>query len=309
MRSIYHIILLYLAALVLSGCNTGIERTKTITMTKDDLRSMAPTPEEQLMVRLNIPLLRDWHEGKPFLVTDNRASYIFDSGSGESSSDSLSGKILRFSRTLDRITPGGEQETVIEFTDGESLYYYSTGKRPGDALASISSLDIPLLLDLDVVASADSLLRMKKVWTKTQLCYDGEGNRLTGYKFVPVTIMGVTAGDMVFPFKVKVRTADERDVYFMMNMKNNGMESRTFPALFSLTDPKLQHQNITPEIWKHIQAGAVKTGMTKEECKLSLGNPSDVDTGHDWNQTVDIWYYSDGRWLRFSDGLLVAFRM
>ena len=47
MRSIYHIILLYLAALVLSGCNTGIERTKTITMTKDDLRSMAPTCNRQ----------------------------------------------------------------------------------------------------------------------------------------------------------------------------------------------------------------------------------------------------------------------
>lgn len=309
MRSLYYIIIFPIAALLFSGCNTGIERTKTITMTKDDLRSMAPTPEEQLMAKLYIPALGQWQKEKPFLVTDNRASYIFNSERDESSSDSLSGKILRFSKTLDRITPGGEKETVIEFTDGKTPYYYSTGKKPEEALASVSSLDIPLLLDLDVVASADSLLRSKEVWTKTQLCYDNEGNRLSGYKFVPVTIMGVTAGDMVFPFKVKVMTGDGKYVYFMMNMKNNGMESRTFPTLFSLTDPKLQHQNITPEVWKHIQAGAVKNGMTKDECKLSLGNPSDVDTGHDWNQTVDIWYYSDGRWLRFSDGLLVAFRM
>lgn len=309
MRSLYYIIIFSLAALLFPGCNTGIERTKTITMTKDDLRSMAPTPEEQLMAKLNIPVLRDWHKEKQFLVTDNRAAYIFDSENGKSSSDSLRGKILKFSKTLDRITPGGEQETVIEFTDGRSYYYYSTGKRPEEAQTSISSLDIPLLLDLDVVASADSLLRTKEVWTKTQLCYDDEGNRLSGYKFVPVTIMGVTPGDMVFPFKVKVLTGDGKHVYFLMNMKNNGMESRTFPTLFSLSDPKLQHPNITPEVWKHIQAGAVKTGMTKDECKLSLGNPSDVDTGHDWNQTVDIWYYSDGRWLRFSDGVLVAFRM
>ena len=49
-------------------------------------------------------------------------------------------------------------------------------------------------------------------------------------------------------------------------------------------------------------------GMTKEECKLSLGNPTDVNSGHDWNSTIDFWQYPNGSYLRFQDGLLVSFR-
>ena len=48
--------------------------------------------------------------------------------------------------------------------------------------------------------------------------------------------------------------------------------------------------------------------MTKEECKLSLGNPTDVNSGHDWNSTIDFWQYPNGSYLRFQDGLLVSFR-
>ena len=47
-------------------------------------------------------------------------------------------------------------------------------------------------------------------------------------------------------------------------------------------------------VWEMICAGKVREGMTKEECRLSLGNPDDVDSGHDWNSTLDIWRYENG---------------
>jgi hypothetical protein len=48
--------------------------------------------------------------------------------------------------------------------------------------------------------------------------------------------------------------------------------------------------------------------MTKEECRLSLGNPAEVDTGHDYSQTLDLWKYNDGTTLWFEDGILTRIR-
>ena len=94
-----------------------------------------------------------------------------------------------------------------------------------------------------------------------------------------------------------------------MNPIHRGLESRTFADLFFVADPKIRHSSIRPEIWELICEGKVKSGMTKEECKLALGNPDDVATGHDWNQTIDIWNYKNGMYLQFQDGLLTKFRI
>lgn len=72
-----------------------------------------------------------------------------------------------------------------------------------------------------------------------------------------------------------------------------------FSSLFSLSDPKEDYPNIAPEIWDLICKGRVCEGMTKEECKLSLGNPQEVDRGHNWDQLLDVWTYSDGSYLFF----------
>ena len=48
--------------------------------------------------------------------------------------------------------------------------------------------------------------------------------------------------------------------------------------------------------------------MTKDECRLSLGNPDELQSGHNTSQTLDIWQYSDGTYLFFSDGILTNFR-
>ncbi len=84
--------------------------------------------------------------------------------------------------------------------------------------------------------------------------------------------------------------------------------SRNFASIFYFSDPKAKYPNITDENWTLIQHGKVGIGMTKEECKLSIGNPDELQSGHSRSQTMDIWQYNDGTFLMFEDGLLTRFR-
>ena len=45
--------------------------------------------------------------------------------------------------------------------------------------------------------------------------------------------------------------------------------------------------------------------MTKEECRLAKGNPSDLYGGHDYSKSMLIWVYPDATTLYFEDDLLV----
>ena len=93
-----------------------------------------------------------------------------------------------------------------------------------------------------------------------------------------------------------------------MNYTSDLHDSRSFSALFYLSDPKRRYPQITQENWALIQEGKVGLGMTKEECKLAIGNPDEVRSGHNRAQIMDIWQYSNGTYLFFADGLLNEYR-
>lgn len=300
-----------LGMVALSGCYTGIERTKTIKMSKTDRRETLPTEEDNLAEKFRAQPLGEWQIGKRFLVADNKASLLLEPS--DHSITEPAGLILTFDRISSRRTAGTQDVAVIEFKDLKSgvKFSYNTRKPVESAMSELTGLDIPALIDLDLVDLVSSYMTGNTYWTRTALWYDEQGNNLKGFKFVPVTITDVSAGDMFFPLKIKFSTSSGENAYVMMNVKSAdglGAESRTFPSLFMLADPKLNYPSISDEFWKLIQAGNVALGMTKEECKLALGNPTDVDAGHDWNNTIDIWRYSDGTFLHFQDGLLVNFR-
>lgn len=303
---ISYILILFLC--VSTGCNTGIESTKTITFSRDDRKRLAPTPEEKLMEDLRSQVLSEWSKGKRFLVSDNRVSVVFDPYSVNPDEGDLAGKVIEYEGVATKTTPGGADEAVIVFKDGSRILQYSTGKTPEVAATSISGMDVPMLIDLDLVEKARKILLGKKVWTRSQLWYDTDENKIDGRKFVAVDITDITPGTMVFPLKISIIDEKGNPAVMYMNAGGAGNESRTFQNLFSLTDPKIKFPGIQDEVWSLIQQGKVRPGMTKEECKLSLGNPSDVNSGHDWNSTIDLWQYTNGTFLRFQDGVLVDFR-
>lgn len=291
----------------LSSCNTGIESTKTIKLSKNDRNQLLPTPEDHLAELIEPATLRDWLQGKKFVVADNRASLVFEPSAANNGS--LSGRIISFGGIEERVDAGGESLAIVCFKDGNNILKYPTGKSVNGAMESIRSIDIPMIIDLDLVAQADSLLRGRTFWIKSQLWYDKQGNKLRGRKFVPVTVRSVVPGDMLFPLIVNFLDENGENAFVYMNVSSSsGIESRTFPSLFSLSDPIHKYNSISPEHWQLIQNGKVALGMTKDECRLALGNPSDVNAGHDWNNTIDLWSYKDGTFLHFEDGLLVNFR-
>lgn len=309
---LYHIniLLISLIGLISSGCSTGIENTKTIRYSKTEKREIAPSPEEALLSDISGVSLKDWKPGRRFLISDNRAAVVFESTSPLSvSSEPLKGKLIKFREVRQRITPGGESQAVLVFEDDSKEYLYPSGKRYKDALENISSLDVPMLIDLETVEAYRDRLKGLSVWSRSSLWYDEKGEKFQGRRFVPLKIVDVSPGDLLFMIHLSVIDENGENAVIYMNPVYRGMESRTFPSLFCLSDPKLHHQSIRPEIWELIRNERVCEGMTKEECKLALGNPDDVSTGHDWNQTIDIWTYKNGTFLQFQDGLLTRFRM
>lgn len=294
--------------LIAAGCRTGIESTKTIKLSKSEQKEFAATPEDILMEQIHIENLKEWKKGKPFIVADPRVSLVFDPFDAGVPSDSLVGKIINYSGVALKPTPGGSDEAVIVFSYNNKPIRYSTGKSAEAAENSISAMDVPMLLDPQIIDDARKLLSGRKVWTKTQLWYDEADNKMQGRKFVPVTITDVMPGSVVFPLKISIKDETGADAILYMNIGSVGIDSRTFKNIFSLSDPKDRYPNIIPEVWNAICNGKVRLGMTKDECKLALGNPTDVNSGHDWNSTIDLWQYSDGTFLRFQDGLLISFR-
>lgn len=308
MIRIQYILFLVLSLCFTVSCHTGIESTKTITLSKSERKQLEASPEERFMEGVKAPMLSEWREGKKFLVSDNRAALVFDPYSMSDGQEELGGKIIEYAGVTLKTTPGGADEAVVVFKNGSGSLQYSTGKNPNDAATSISSMDVPMLIDLELVDKVKDLLVGRKVWTRSQLWYDRNENKIDGRKFVPVEIVDVNPGTMVFPLKVDITDENGKPAMMYMNAGTAGIESRTFQNLFSLTDPKDRYPSIHEDVWELIQKGQVRLGMTKEECKLALGNPSDVNSGHDWNSTIDFWQYPNGSYLRFQDGLLVAFR-
>lgn len=308
---IIRLILPWLLLPLFCSCFTGVESTKKITLSKEDRKAIRNSEEDLFLSSVKGAPLTEWEKGRPFYVADNRAILIFDQQGlpPDPEATALGGTTLLFEGIENRINLAGKSSVCLVFStpDGER-FVYNTGKTPEEAREGIKSNDIPMLIDLVMIQEAAGLLGGKKLWTRTSLWYDREGNRIKGKKFVPVTVSDIGPGSMIFPLKVGF--ADENGNYaaVFLNFGNSGTDSRSFSHIFYLDDIRKKFPSISNEVWELICNEKIRKGMTKEECKLSLGNPSEVSAGHDYSQTLDLWHYPDGSVLWFEDGLLSRFR-
>lgn len=307
-RKIY--ILAILVIPFFTSCFTGIEGTKKIGLTREDRKVTALTEEEIFFSGISGSPLGEWDNGRKFIAADDKALLIFEPQGLPTISEgySIKGKELSFIGIESKMDVAGQLTVVLVFGDGNRLYAYDTGKEFDDAMIYVSSADIPMLIDEEMVKAASDKLRDKHVWTRSALWYDENGERIEGKKYVPVTITEVSAGTMVFPLKIRIRPDEGGEAFMYMNFGNSGTESRAFHNLFSLSDIRKHYPSIEEENWKYISQGKLKEGMSKEEVRLTLGNPADVNSGHDYSQTLDIWKYEDGTILWFEDGHLTRFR-
>lgn len=296
--------------LPLSSCFTGVESTKKINLSREDKKLSNPTPEERFMSQISAYPLKEWDTGKRFIVTDDKALLVIVPKEGLISSPPsyVKGKTLEFQGVESKMNVAGKLVVSLLFSDGIYIYAYDTGKEFDDAMENIMSDQIPMLIDENMVTQARQILVGQKVWTRSPLWYDADGNRIDGKKFVEVEIVDVKPGDLVFPLWVEFLTDEGSPAFAYMNFGSADNESRSFHNLFSFSDIKKHYPAIEPETWKYISTGNVKEGMTKEEVRLALGNPAETSSGHDYSQTLDIWRYENGKILWFEDGRLVKIR-
>ena len=167
---------------------------------------------------------------------------------------------------------------------------------------------MPLIADLDLILKWKEKITGKTLWTKSNLWYDSGGDRIEGLKFAKVKVEDVVPSTGDFPIRVKITGPSGNEAYIQMSYTSDIHDSRDFASIFFLSDPKEKYPQISKENWNRIQRGKLGEGMTKEECKLSIGNPDEVRSGHSHSETMDIWQYSDGTYLYFTDGLLKEFR-
>ena len=309
-RNILLIFIAFGTALSLSSCFTGIESTKKINLSREDRKKANPTQEEIFIQQLQPSSLQSWERGKRFIISDDKALFVIVPQHGllPTAPDSVKGKIIEYAGIESKMNAAGKLTVTILFSDGIYIYAYDTGKEFQNAMEGVKSTQIPMIIDEDMVDQARQLLKGMNLWTRSNLWYDREGNRIDGKKFVEVTVMDVIPGNMVFPLEVEVKDKDGKLAYMFMNYGNEDHESRPFNNIFSLNDIKKNYPNIDPDTWTYITEGKVKPGMTKDEVRLALGNPSDLNSGHDYSQTLDIWSYENGRILWFEDGRLVRVR-
>lgn len=279
-------------------------------MSKDDLKLMEKSDEQKLATSIGGTPLSEWSVGKPFMATSDRTLYVFDPASipfGQNDS-TLKGKTLTYAGRENILTPDLKEECVLLFTCDGNTYRYASGKTETEALKEIDSSKLPLMSDLELIDNWNEKLTGMTLWTKSNLWYDKTGARKSGLRFEKIKVAGIKPATGVFPMMVKIidKTGDES--YLIMNYTSDMADSRSFSDLFYLTDPQKRYPQISDENWELIKQGRIGLGMTKEECRLSLGNPDELDAGHNTSNTVDIWQYSNGTYLIFNDGLLTRYR-
>lgn len=291
--------------LSLQSCFTGVEGTSKITLSKKDLIATAPTEEDKFLSDISQPFVKDWTPGKQFIVTDDKFKFILE---GNANASVNAGDTIIFTGTTSRSGAGGGEGTTIMFTSEGNAFSYSIDKPLETVLSSVSASDIPMLIDLSTVDNIRNKLKGQTLWTRTALWLDDSLKYKKGKKFVPVRVTDVNAGNTFFPLSVKFHSDEIGDGLLLINFGTSGNESRNFGKLFSLTDLRNNYRHITDENWKAIQSEDLRIGMTKEEAKLSKGNPVDIDTGHNYSNSMEIWLYSDGTYLQFVDGILAGYK-
>ncbi len=294
---------------LLTSCFTGIENTKKIELSRKDRKQLEQTREEAFLSDLDGRPLAQWKAGDRFLVSDSKIALLFDNAPGLSPDDpSLTGRHLSFDGKSVKLRPDRTEEQVILFRDSVVTYRLPSGTEVQKADSSLLSTRLPMLIDLETVDEIAKRMEGKELWTRTQLWYDVNGEKVTGRKYVPVKVTKVLPGSQLFPIKVVFTDDRGEERMLWMSYGLTVADSRKFPVLFSFTDPRQEYPSVSDENWVLIQNGEIANGMTKLECRLALGNPADVMSGHSHSETLDLWQYPDGSYLRFADGVLVEFR-
>ena len=305
-------IILFLFFIVLTSCFTGIENTKKIT-TKDVAKAYqeqgVDSNKETQYNRLTVDSFPNWKTGREFYVTENNIKRIFTPTSAyDIDTINLAGKTLKYTGFNENSIYDNNPKVSLIFTDGTNEYIYETGKTIEDIKRKNIMLSVPFLVDMELINKYRKELNGKDFFIRSSIWYNKHGEMIPGKKFIKVKIIDVIPGDKVFPLSIKFITEYNDYAYVFISTKQSSVQNRLFDYMFSEKDIRLNYPTISDINWNHIINGDITTDMTKDECRLSLGTPSNVQERPTQDGLQEYWFYSDGMYLIFFDGLLRQYR-
>ena len=309
MRKLFIQLFLYAFLVMLSSCYTATESTPKI---DDAVVEKIEKGEEELIMENNFVKhgCQSWLPGKSFAYVDESLSPVLRPEENASlSTTGLKGKTFVYEGYREENLYGNKKLVTLVFRCDSAIYTYATGKSIDEIAAMEYTPLIPSFVVWDDVATARDLFLVKRLYILTNQWYDEDNQLFTSRKLIPVTVTAVSPGNSVLPLALSfVDEQGNKGKVFMSVKSSSYTQILTFDRLFSFADPRAKYESISDEAWDAITRGKVITGMTKEECRLALGLPSEVVKIPTYSGLKEQWIYNTGTYLLFSDGLLSAFR-
>lgn len=295
--------------ILLSGCFTGVENTGRITE-KDVAKVKADkkTEEEMFLDSVSPADFIHWRKGKGFYVNDDNIKLIFNASSQydvdklQLKGDTLLYEGYKFAKQIDNT-----EDVVMSFSDGANKYYYNTGKSIQEVESQKSDYVVPFLIDLDFVAKVDSMISGKTLFIKTALWLDSDRKPISGMKYVPVKILSVHPGDIVYPFLVYFEYEGKTSAIYMSS-QSSAIRNMAFDKLFSFIDIRKKYPTVSDINWEKITKSEIAIAMTKDECSLALGAPRSIERAATHGGLYERWSYDNGVYLIFENGILSQYR-
>ena len=253
-----------------------------------------------------------WKQGDKFVyLSDDLSVLLHPETPLDNPNQSFKNKIFTFEGMTEESILGYKSYVNLIFDCEGIKYRFETGKSKDDMNKTSYKPLLPDLIQLSVLEKARELLSGKKLYIRTSIWYNDEGYEIEGRKYIPVTIIDVLPGNNILPiqFRFVDDIGKEGRVFGTLFPDANIGQFISFDRLFTFDNPRDKYKIINNENWSRITSGKVSKGMTKEECRLSLGRPNEVKRIPTYEGLKEQWFYNTGSYLFFEDGILTHFRL
>lgn len=311
MNSIFHPRLLNLYLLIASLSLTACASSGAVFSDKELKERVALSPEQQFEIDNFITYnCTEWERDKPFLyVADELNMLLQPIAGGTPPVRSYRNKLFTF-HSMSEESPYGVPHASLVFECEGELYKFDTNRGFDSLLDKSYTPFLPHMVSLDRVERAKKVLIGKKLYIKTAVWYNENQTMKSGRKMVPITITDVVAGTERLSAFIQFIDVKGNTSYVFMNLPSSDFSKQylTFHRLFDFENPRLAYPLITDKHWELITQSKVCVGMTKDECRLSLGLPTEVNRVPTYTGLVERWHYASGMYYVFEDGILTQAR-
>lgn len=313
-----------ITAVTVASCFTGIESTPKITGADVKRDRIASNPDVSYLDAAVAEKIGDWKPGKAFVVTDSRISLAMavsgEEREGERGEERegergkrgegflTAGDTIYFAGARDVNSMLGKPVAEIRFTGRDGVEAVFNAEASMGELGEMDGVKIPFTVELSRVEKVRNMVTGKKYFILTSDWNDMNRQPRRGRRYVEVETVDVQPGNDTYP--VCLTLVQQTDTFTVMLSLGNGIaDTRKFSTLFSTRNPRVLYPKISDANWALIQNGRVAEGMTREEVRMSVGNPKNVERRPGYSVLSEIWTYPNGSFMIFEDGLLKSFRL